>query len=218
MHFAPLITAIVLGLLLSPLARSADAVTTYRGSRTYFTLLSSNIKFPIFTKEFTEAGGILTVGGIKQIWLDKDHQTLGFRLSNERIRPNGTGLGLSLTYWRGEFGDESFLYKKRGSENTIATCRNPAHTYLFADINGVYIAWEADSKALGLYGLVSLIADREEYTIDLYTLLGDDPTPRNLVSNARDNFDLHFGFGLFEGERQKTLYVAINSLGLAIGF
>jgi len=109
----------------------------------------------------------LTVGGIKQVWLDKDHQTLGFRLSNERIRPNGAGLGLSLTYWRGEFGDESFLYKKRGSENAIATYRNPAHTYLFADINGVYIAWEADSKALGLYGLVSLIADREEYTIDL---------------------------------------------------
>ena len=41
-----------------------------------------------------------------------------------------------------------------------------------------------------------MIADREEYTIDLYTLLGDDPTPRNLVSNARDNFGLRFGFGL----------------------
>lgn len=215
--------------------------------------MSSNIKFPIFTKEFTEATGVLSVGGVKQVWLDKTNQTIGFRLTQERIRPNGAGLGFSVTYWRGTFGDESFLYQRRGNENQIAEYRDPTHNYLFFDLNGIYIAWESNRKAWGFYGLVSLIADHEAYTIDKYTLLGDDPTQRNFTTAERNNAELRFGFGigtriyvarfcsfwlekrwivgerfsanrtfgaggLFEGGRQKTLYVPINSLGLAIGF
>ena len=158
-------------------------------------LVSSNIKFPIFSKEFTEAPGILSVGGIKQIWLDEKSQTLGFRRSRERIRPNGGGLGCSLTYWRGNFGNESFLYRKSGAENSIAEYRGPTHSYLFFDLNAIYIAWESDRKALGLYGLIGLLADREEYTIDKYTFVNEDPTPRDLISADRDNMHLHFGFG-----------------------
>lgn len=254
MNFANFTTRFLLsGMLIALCAQSADAVTTYRGSRNYFTLLSTNIKFPIFTKEFQEGTGVLEVGGVKQIWLDQIDQTLGFRLGRERIRPNGAGLGTSLTYWHGTFGDESFLYQKRGQENHIAEYRQPTHTYLFLDLNAIYIAWESDRKALGFYGLASLIGDREEYTIDKYILLGDDPTQRDPTSISHDNLDLRFGFGigtriymnrllsfwfekrwivgerfsanrtfgaggLFEGGRQKTLYVPFNSLGLAIGF
>jgi hypothetical protein len=121
------------------------------------------------------------------------------------------------------------------------------------DLNGIYIAWESESQALGFYGLLSLVGDREEYDIDLYTRLGSDSLQRDLVSHSRDNMDLRFAFGigsriylarflsfwfekrwivgerfsadrtigaggLFEGGRQKTLYVPINSLGLAISF
>ena len=82
MNFATLISLILLCVWCFAFGvQSTDAVTTYRGSRTYLTLLNSNIKFPIFSKEFTEALGILSVGGIKQIWLDEKSQTLGFRLS-----------------------------------------------------------------------------------------------------------------------------------------
>jgi len=254
MNFAKLTSIILLCGLLSTLdVPSADAVTTYRGHGTYFTLLSSNIKFPIFTKEFTESTGVLSVGGVKQVWLDKKNQTIGFRFTQERIRPNGAGLGFSVTYWRGIFGDSSFLYQRRGNENQIAKYRDPSHDYLFFDLNGIYIAWESNRKALGFYGLISLIADHEAYTIEKYTLLGDDPTQRDFTTAERNNAELRFGFGigtriyfarffslwfekrwivgerfsanrtfgaggLFEGGRQKTLYVPINSLGLAIGF
>jgi hypothetical protein len=88
MLFAKSIPALLLiALSLGPFGPSADAVTTYRGSRTYFTLLGSNIKFPIFTKEFTEGDGIIAVGGVKQVWLDDTHQTLGFRLSRGASAP-----------------------------------------------------------------------------------------------------------------------------------
>ncbi len=101
--------------------------------------------------------------------------------------------------------------------------------------------------------MIGLLADREEYTIDKYTFVNDDPALRDLISADRDKMHLRFGFGfgsriyfarllsfwhekrwivgerfsanrtfgaggLFEGGRQKTLYVPINSLGLAIGF
>ncbi len=141
MNFATLISIILLCIwCLAFGVQSTDAVTTDRGSRTYFTLLSSNIKFPMFSKEFTEAPGILSVGGIKQIWLDEKSQTLGVRLSRERLRPNGGGLGFSLTYWRANFGNESFLYRKSGPENSIAEYPSPTHSYPFFDLNAIYIA------------------------------------------------------------------------------
>ncbi|MEE2873044.1 MAG: hypothetical protein VX893_09015 [Candidatus Latescibacterota bacterium] len=68
MNFPKLTSVIVLcGLLSALYAPSADAVTTYRGRGIYVTLLSSNIKFPIFPKEFAEATGVLSVGGVKQV-------------------------------------------------------------------------------------------------------------------------------------------------------
>ena len=108
-------------------------------------------------------------------------------------------------------------------------------------------------KAWEICGLISLIAEHEAYTVDKYTLLGDDTTQRNFWTADRYNPELRFGFGigtriyfarffsfwfekrwivgdrfsanrtfgaggLFEDGRQKTLYVPINSLGLAIGF
>ena len=98
MRLTPFITALLLGGLFGPLTQSADAVTTFRGTRTYLTILNTNIKYPLFSKEFKEADGIISVGGNKEIWLDDNQKTIGFRLSRERIRPNGSGLGLSLTY------------------------------------------------------------------------------------------------------------------------
>ena len=252
MRLTQFIPAILLGGLFCSLIQSADAVTTFRGTRTYLTVLNTNIKYPLFSKEFKEADGIISVGGIKEIWLDDNQKTLGFRLSRERIRPNGSGLGLSLTYWRGKFSNTSFLYRKRGAQNFIAKYRNPTHTYLFLDLNGIYIAWESGTKALGFYCLLSLIGDREQYSIDRYQSLGDDPTQRDLSSDNRDKISLRFGLGiggrihlnrlfslwlekrwivgerlsdertfgtggLYEGGRQKTLYVPFNSIGLAIG-
>ncbi len=173
----------------------AEAITTYRGSRLYFTLLGSNIKFPIFTKEFTEGSGTIRVGGVKQLFLDDTQQTLGFRLSRERIRPNGSGLGFSFTYWRGAFADRSFLYDQQGRDNLIAEYRDPRHTYLFGDLNFIFIPWESGAQAFGLYGLISLVGDREQYDIRLYSQRGDGPTQREQLAAARDRFDLRFAFG-----------------------
>ena len=67
MHFPKLTSVLVIcGLLSALYAPSADAVNTYRGRGTYVTLLRSNIKFPIPPKEFAEATGVLSVGGVNQ--------------------------------------------------------------------------------------------------------------------------------------------------------
>jgi len=165
MRLTQFIPALLLGGLFGSFTQSADAVTTFLGTRIYLTILNTNIKYPLFSKEFKEADGIISVGGTKEIWLDDNQKTIGLRLSRERIRPNGSGLGLSLTYWRSSFSNTSFLYRKRGAQNFIAKYRNPTHTYLFLDLNGIYIAWESGNKALGFYSLFSLIGDREQYSI-----------------------------------------------------
>ena len=94
MRLTQFIPALLLSGLFCSLTQPAEAVTTFRGTRTYLTLLNTNIKYPLFSKEFKEADGIISVGGTKEIWLDDNQKTLGFRLSRERIRPNGSGLGL----------------------------------------------------------------------------------------------------------------------------
>ena len=65
----PKLTSVIVicGPLYTLYAPSADAVTAYRGHGPIVTLLSSNIKFPIFPKEFAEATGVLSVGGVKQV-------------------------------------------------------------------------------------------------------------------------------------------------------
>jgi hypothetical protein len=242
---------ILLGLLVP--VQLASAITAHRGTHTYLALLGSRIKFPIFTKEFTEGADFVSVGGVRQLWLPDQQATWGLRLQREHLRPNGSGLGLSLTYWRGEFADEAFLYDAQGPLNLVAEYRNPVHTYLFLDLNGAYLPWESGQKALGLYALIGLVGDREEYDIDRYALRGEDPRKLDLSSRHRHRLDLRFNFGLgsrlylsrrfslwiekrwIVGERfttdrtfseggffaegqQKTLYVPINSLGLAVAF
>ena len=69
-------------------------------------------------------------------------------------------------------------------------------SYLFCDLNGIYIVWELNRKAWEIYGLISLIADHEAYTVDKYTLLRDDPAQRNFSTTDRNNVELRFGFGI----------------------
>ena len=64
-EFIMRLTALLLGGLFGSLTQSADAVTTFRGTRTYLTILNTNIKYPLFSKEFKEADGIISVGGNK---------------------------------------------------------------------------------------------------------------------------------------------------------
>ncbi len=234
-------------------ANAATAVTTYRGSANYLTVWSTNIRFPTFSKEFSEGAGTIRVGGAKQLFLDSDSQSVGLRLTREYIRPNGSGLGFSISAWRGSFADEAFLYDREGINRFIAEYRNPKHTYLFADLHFALVPWESGSRALGIYSLFSLVGDREEYRIERYALRGTDPTRRDLSEAERSRSDLRFGFGfgtrlhlakraalwlekrwivgerfgvgqtlgeggLFEGGRQKTLYVPFNSFGFSLAF
>ena len=69
-------------------------------------------------------------------------------------------------------------------------------SYLLFDLSGIYIAWELNRKAWEIYGLISLIADHEAYTVDKYTLLGDDTTQRNFSTTDRNNAELRFNFGI----------------------
>ena len=193
-HFtkAPiLITVVALALLDS----RDEAITTYRGPSLYLSVLGTNIKFPTFTKEFTEGGSTIRVGGVKQLFLESNSETLGFRLSRERIRPNGSGLGFAVTYWRGTFDDAAFLYKQQARENFIAEYHDPTHTYLFLDLHFILIPWESGNTALGLYGLISLVGDREAYRIERYTLRDYNPTHLNEFVAERAHHDLRFAFG-----------------------
>ena len=52
MRLTPFITALLLGGLFGSLTQSADAVTTFLGTRIYLTILNTNIKYLLFSKEF----------------------------------------------------------------------------------------------------------------------------------------------------------------------
>ena len=67
------------------ITHTAEALTYHRGRSIYVGLLGSNIKFPIFTKEFTEGPDFISVGGIRQLWLDDQQKTLGLHLGIENI-------------------------------------------------------------------------------------------------------------------------------------
>jgi len=181
--------------ILMLLDTSAHAITTYRGNGFYLSVLGTNIKFPTFTKEFTESSNTIRVGGVKQLFLESNSETLGFRITRERIRPNGSGLGFAITYWRGAFDDAAFLYKQQSRENFIAEYHDPTHTYLFLDLNFILIPWESGDTALGIYGLISLVGDRESYQIERYTLRDANPTHLNEFEAERTHHDLRFAFG-----------------------
>lgn len=183
-------------LLLLCVIQTAGAVTYHRGRHFYATLLGSNMKFPIFTKEFTEGPGIITVGGIRQLWLADEQQTWGLRLGVDDIRPNGAGLGASLTFWRGAFADQEFSYAHQAPWERIVRYRDPVHTFLFLDLNALVIPWESGFHALGVYSLLSLVGDREVYALDRYSISQLDAQVAELTMVDRDHLKMRFGFGL----------------------
>ena len=183
-------------LLLLCIVQTAGAITYHRGRHIYATLLGSNMKFPIFTKEFTEGQDITTVGGIRQLWLADEQQTWGLRLGVDNVRPNGASLGASLTFWRGAFADQEFRYARQAPWERIARYRDPVHTFLFLDLNALLIPWESGYRALGIYGILGLVCDREEYTLDRYSVSQVDAQVNGLTTVERDRLKVRFSFGL----------------------
>ena len=182
-------------LLLLCMVHTSAAVTFHRGRHFYATLLGSSMKFPIFTKEFAEGPDIITVGGTRQLWLDDEQQTWGLRLGVDDIRPNGSGLGTSITFWRGTFADAEFRYDRQAPWERIARYRDPVHTFLFLDLNGLLIPWESGHRAVGIYALISLVGDREEYSLDRYSVSQVDSQVTGLTAVDRDRLKIRFGFG-----------------------
>ena len=181
-----------------PLGEEAYAISKYVGRQYYFTLLASNHKFPIFSKEFEEGRGIATVGGLKELWLDDYNRTLGVRIGFDNIRVNRSGLGVSLTYWRTEFGDEPFRYDSAVLMRHVAEYRHPTHSMLFFDANVSYIPWENGWQGLGVYSILGLVVDWEKYYIDKYDIKlggGEESARKNLFTRKKTNVDLRFAFG-----------------------
>ncbi|MBT4501568.1 MAG: hypothetical protein HOC74_27815 [Gemmatimonadetes bacterium] len=177
------------------ITHTAEALTYHRGRSFYVTLLGSNIKFPIFTKEFTEGPNFISVGGIRELWLDDQQKSLGLRMSIENIQPNGAGLGAGLTFWRSEFGDAPFLYDVDGPWQRLARYRNPVHTFLFLDLTPTYFLWESEHHGWSIYSPISLIVDHEQYEIETYSTFELDPTLIDLTTASRSHLNLRFGFG-----------------------
>jgi len=177
------------------ITHTAEALTYHRGRSIYVGLLGSNIKFPIFTKEFTEGPDFISVGGIRQLWLDDQQKTLGLHLGIENIQPNGAGLGAGLTFWLGEFGDAVFLYDVDGPWQRLARYRDPVHTFLFFDLTPTYFLWESERRAWSVYSPISLIVDYEQYDIETYSTFELDPAPVDRATASRSHLDLRFGFG-----------------------
>ena len=67
---------------------------------------------------------------------------------------------------------------------------------MFLDVNGVFLPWNSDWQALGLYGLVSLATDRQECRIDKYETAVEPSQRDGLVSRKERALDARFGFGV----------------------
>jgi hypothetical protein len=174
---------------------AVDAISYHKGTQLHLAVLGSRLKFPIFTKEFAEGENVVTVGGVRELWFADQTETFGFRLEMDRIRSNGSGLGLGLTYWRTEFANASFLYDREGDWNRIAEYQAPQHQFFFLDVNGILIPWESKREALAFVVLIGLVGDYEEYRIDKYSNTSSDPTRVGLSSTDRSAFQTRFGFG-----------------------
>ena len=225
----------------------AEALSRYSGNHYYVAALGSGLYNPLFTKEFSEGRGVPTVGGLDELQLPAEKSIVGLRVGFEQLSYKRAGMGLSLTYWQAGFDDVQFRYDESATGSRIARYVSPAHTYLFFDMNGVFIPWESTRNAVGMYGLLSLVADREEYRIDKFTLGGAD-----FETREESRWSPRFGFGVggrfhlghklslwaekrwivgetfgrpqtdetgaASGEIQDTLYAPIGSLGIALYF
>tara|TARA_Y100000588_G_scaffold336437_1_gene377288 strand:- start:513 stop:797 length:285 start_codon:yes stop_codon:yes gene_type:complete len=80
--------------LLSLEAQPVSAQHPHVGRNFYFALLGTNHKNPLFTKEFTEGANIVSIGGVRQLWLPEQQHTVGFKVGYDDIRHHGGGLGL----------------------------------------------------------------------------------------------------------------------------
>ena len=180
------------------LGEEAYALSKHVGRHYYLTLFASNHKYPIFSKEFVEGRGIDTVGGIRELWVDDYKRTVGLRFGFDNIRVNRSGFGVSLTYWRTEFGNEPFLYDSELLMRQVAEYRHPTHSMLSFDANGSYIIWEQGWQGFAMYSIAGLVLDWEKYYIDKYEIrIGDieNSEKENLVTRKETNVDLRFTFG-----------------------
>ena len=182
--------ALVIGLHVMTV-RSADALSRYAGSHYYVAALGSGLYNPLFTKEFSEGQGVPLVGGRDEIQLPSEKSIVGWRIGFEQLSYKRAGIGASLTYWKAGFDNVQFRYDEAATGSRVARYVSPAHTYLFCDLNGVYIPWESPRNATAMYGLISLVADREEYRIDKFTVGGAD-----FESREESRWSPRFGFGV----------------------
>lgn len=190
--------ALVLVLLtvLALVAAPADAVTRFAGRQYHVALFGSQLKFPIFTKEFAEGPGFSTAGGKRELWLPDQQKTLGLRLGFEDIRYNRAGLGAGLNLWYSRFDDAVFNYDRLDGRDLFAAYRDPTHFFAALDLTGLYIPFEGARQSLGLYGLLSLVADYERYTLERFSLADGEAGFSSFAAVDRDGLSLRFGFGL----------------------
>jgi hypothetical protein len=181
--------------LLALEALPARAQHPYVGRNFYFALLGTNHKNPLFTKEFTEGTNVVSIGGVRQLWLPEQQRTIGFKVGYDDIRHHGGGIGWALTLLRNEFDDTAFAYDEQNGQHQVALYRVPTHTLAFLDLNGTYLPWRAGRRAAGVYGMVSLVGDFEKYHIDKYGIVNDATERFGLTSEKKTHYDVHFGYG-----------------------
>ena len=57
-------------------------------------LQDTNHKNSLVVKECTEGANIVSIGGVRQLWLPEQQRTVGFKVGYDDIRHHGGGLGL----------------------------------------------------------------------------------------------------------------------------
>ncbi len=173
-----------------------EAVTQFAGRMYHLAVFGSQVKFPIFTKEFAEGPGFATVGGKSELWLPDQQKTFGLRFGFEDIGYNRAGLGLGLTLWYSRFADATFNYDRLDNQNLFATYRDPSHLLASFDLSGLYLPWESPQRTFGFYGMLSLVADYERYTLERFALADGQSRFSSFAAADREGLALRFGFGL----------------------
>jgi hypothetical protein len=187
--------SLLLAFALDPVGVAWPA-TPFAGRQYHLALMGSNLKFPIFTKEFSEGPDIIPTGGKKEIWLPGEKKAIGLRFGFEDIGYNRAGFGVGLGLWHAGFANATFRYDRFDNQDFFATYRDPTHTFASLDLNGIYLPWESQGKALGVYGLLSLVGDRESYTIERFATADGQPGFSSFDSADRQAHSLRLGFGL----------------------